>query len=252
MAKPLPAQAAETKWRDLREWLARVDALGELKRVTGATSEEDIGAITEMLDHTEGSPCVLFDEISNFAPGYRVLVNSMGSIKRQAVTLGLDPAEASHDRLLQFWRERLKGFAPIPPVDVKRGAVQENILRDGEVPYHARSRHRQHQRRPLSQSSIRQDRYRHPRRAAAPWRHHQGKIYAARTALPLGHRRRHRSSAVFSCVRRGTDLWPERARLGRRRARRAHRSHPGRDHRPADSGPSGDRSRGFHYDGPIY
>src|SRR5437867_12794706 len=133
MAKPLPAQAAETKWRDLREWLARVDSLGELKRVTGANSEEDIGAITEMLDHTEGSPCVLFDEIPNFKPGYRVLVNTMGSTKRQAVTLGLDPAEASHDRLLQFWRELLKGFAPIPPINVKRGSVQQNILRDQEV-----------------------------------------------------------------------------------------------------------------------
>src|SRR6266581_3386971 len=133
MAKPLQAQAAETKWRDLREWLARVDSLGELKRVTGANSEEDIGAITEMLDHTEGSPCVLFDEIPNFELGYRVLVNSMGSTKRQAVTLGLDPAEASHDRLLQFWRERLRGFTPMPPVIVKRGAVQENILRDNDV-----------------------------------------------------------------------------------------------------------------------
>ena len=47
---------------------------GELKRVQGANSEEDIGAITEMLDHTEGSPCVLFDEIPNFEQGYRVLV----------------------------------------------------------------------------------------------------------------------------------------------------------------------------------
>jgi len=133
MAKPLPAQAADTRRSDLREWLARVESLGELKRVTGANSEEDIGAITEMLDHTEGSPCVLFDEIPNFKPGYRVLVNSMGSPKRQALTLGLDPTEASHEQLLQFWRERLKGFAPIPPVVVKRGAVQENILRDGDV-----------------------------------------------------------------------------------------------------------------------
>src|SRR5438105_6483981 len=133
MAKHVKAQPTEPRWRDLREWLDVVEGLGELKRVQGANSEEDIGAVTEMLDHTDGSPCVLFDEIPNFKPGYRVLVNSMGSIKRQAVTLGLDPAEASHDRLLQFWRERLKGFAPIPPVVVKRGAVQENILRDGDV-----------------------------------------------------------------------------------------------------------------------
>ena len=133
MAKPLPVQAAaETRRRDLRDWLARVDSLGELKRVTGANSEEDIGAITEMLDHTEDSPCVLFDEIPNFKAGYRVLVNSMGSTATSG-DLGLDPAEASHEQLLQFWRERLKGFAPIPPVVVKRGAVQENILRDNDV-----------------------------------------------------------------------------------------------------------------------
>jgi UbiD family decarboxylase len=133
MAKPLPAQSADSKWRDLREWLTRVDSLGELKRVTGANSEEDIGSITEMLDHTEGSPSVLFDEIPGFKPGYRVLVNSMGSIKRQVVTLGLDPAEASHDRLMQFWRDRLKDFAPMSPVIVKRGPVLENILRDNDV-----------------------------------------------------------------------------------------------------------------------
>src|SRR6266478_8250812 len=133
MGKPLPAQAPDTRWRDLREWLARVDSLGELKRVTGANSEEDIGAVTEMLDHTEDSPCVLFDEIPNFEQGYRVLVNSMGSRKRQAVTLGLDPDEASHDRLLRFWRELLKGFAPIPPVQVKGGSIEQNILRDNDV-----------------------------------------------------------------------------------------------------------------------
>src|SRR6478672_3533817 len=127
MAKPLRAQGAHRQWRDLRDWLAQVDALGELKRVNGVNSEEDIGAVTEMLDHTEDSPCVLFDEIPNFEQGYRVLVNSMGSRRRQAVTLGLDPEEASHDRLLHFWRELLKGFAPIPPVQVNRGSIQQNI-----------------------------------------------------------------------------------------------------------------------------
>src|SRR5438874_2266205 len=121
MAKQVKAQPTEPRWRDLREWLDVVEGLGELKRVQGANSEEDIGAVTEMLDHAEESPSLLFDEIPNFKPGYRVLVNSMGSRKRQAVTLGLDPAEASHDRLLQFWRELLKGFAPIPPINVKRG-----------------------------------------------------------------------------------------------------------------------------------
>ncbi|MBM4298526.1 MAG: UbiD family decarboxylase, partial [Deltaproteobacteria bacterium] len=133
MAKPMQVQAHPAKWRDLRDWLAQVEALGELKRVTDANSEEDIGAITEMLDHTAESPCVLFDEIPGFRKGYRVLANGMGSIKRQAITLGIDPAQVSHDNLLAFWRGLLKDFTPIPPVTVKRGAVQENILRDDDV-----------------------------------------------------------------------------------------------------------------------
>ena len=56
MAKQRKAQAAGPQWRDLRDWLELVDALGELKHVRGASSEEDIGAVTEMLDHTEKAP----------------------------------------------------------------------------------------------------------------------------------------------------------------------------------------------------
>src|SRR5512132_3721458 len=133
MAKQRKAQAAGPQWRDLRDWLELVDAFGELKHVRGASSEEDIGAITERLDHNEERTCVLFDGVPNFKPGYRVLANSMGSRVRQALTLGIDPAEASHDRLLQFWRELLKGFAPIPPVQVNRGSIEQNILRDDDV-----------------------------------------------------------------------------------------------------------------------
>lgn len=133
MVKTMQTPVSEPEWRDLRDWLDLVDGMGELKHVRGANSEEDIGAITEMLDHADESCCVLFDEIPNYQRGYRVLVNSMGSRRRQAVTLGLDPAAASHEQLLDFWRKLLNGFAPLPPVVVKRGPVQENILRDNEV-----------------------------------------------------------------------------------------------------------------------
>src|SRR5207245_9626912 len=102
MAKHVKAQPTEPRWRDLREWLDAVEGLGELKRVQGANSEEDIGAVTEMLDHAEESPSLLFDELPNFKPCYRVLVNSMGSRQRQAVTLGVDRAQASHNQPLQF------------------------------------------------------------------------------------------------------------------------------------------------------
>jgi 4-hydroxy-3-polyprenylbenzoate decarboxylase len=125
--------AAEPHWRDLREWLQRVEGIGELKTVRGASSEADIGAITEMLDRSDGSPCVLFDDIPGFQPGYRVLVNAMGTSRRQAVTLGLDPSTANPARLVDFWRGRLRNLTRIPPAVIERGRVQENILRGGDV-----------------------------------------------------------------------------------------------------------------------
>jgi 4-hydroxy-3-polyprenylbenzoate decarboxylase len=127
------AKAGTPRWRDLREWLGLVEALGELKTVRGASSEEDIGAITEMLDQHDDSPCVLFDDIPGFEPGFRVLVNSMGTRRRQALALGIDPSEASHDRLLAFWRGTLQGLTLIPPVVVEDGPIRQNVLRGDEV-----------------------------------------------------------------------------------------------------------------------
>jgi len=78
----------------------------EFRVVEGASRETDIGEVTEMLDHTEGSPSVLFDDIPGFDDG-RVLVNANGTLRRQAITLGLDSATVSHEALLRFWSETL-------------------------------------------------------------------------------------------------------------------------------------------------
>jgi UbiD family decarboxylase len=126
-------ELARPRWRDLREWLDLVEGIGELKRVDGASSEEDVGAITEMLERYEDSPCVLFNRLPGFELGYRVLSNSLGTRRRHAITLGLDPAEATHERLLAYWRGLLRGFSPIPPVVVGDGPIRENILRDEAV-----------------------------------------------------------------------------------------------------------------------
>lgn len=122
---------SEPGWTDLRGWLDAVDAIGELRHVKGATSEAEIGAITEMLEQQEDSPAALFESIPGFDDGYRVLSNSMGTRARQAITLGLDPATTSHEDLISFWRDSMRDFTPIEPNVVGSGAVQENVL-DGE------------------------------------------------------------------------------------------------------------------------
>lgn len=125
--------AAPAGWRDTREWIARATAAGELRVVKGASWQSDIGQITEVLDHTVNSPCVVFDEIPGYPAGRRVMVNSNGDPARQALTLGLPPEEANHDGLFRFWRGVLEGLAPIPPVEVASGPVFENVLEGDDV-----------------------------------------------------------------------------------------------------------------------
>jgi UbiD family decarboxylase len=120
-------------WLDAREWIARATALGELRVVRGASWQSDISQITELLDHTAGSPCVLFDEIPGYPAGRRVIVNCNGDPARQAITLGLPPSEANHDGLFRFWRGVLDDLTPIPPVEVASGPAFENIVEGDAV-----------------------------------------------------------------------------------------------------------------------
>ena len=75
--------------RDLRQWLRGAEGLGEVRTVTGADWNVEIGAITELAQHRENGPAVLFDEVKGYPKGYRIVVNSLGSLRRTALTLGL-------------------------------------------------------------------------------------------------------------------------------------------------------------------
>lgn len=101
--------------------------------MTDASSERDIGEITQLLDHTEGSPAVLFDRIPGFEPGRRVLVNANGTLRRQAITLGLDAASVSHDSMLDFWARMLHDLQPLSPVTVSSGPILGNVVRGAAV-----------------------------------------------------------------------------------------------------------------------
>lgn len=122
-------------WGDLRGWLEEVERLGQLRRVTGASWETDIGEATAVLDRHHPAPAVLFDEVPGYPAGFRVLVNANGTDRRQALTLGLpyDDHEPGHDQLMSFWRRRLAEAVPIEPVTVETARFLENRLEGDEV-----------------------------------------------------------------------------------------------------------------------
>ena len=74
-------------YANMRDWLEEADKLGEVKHVSGASWERDIGMATEVVQHSETAPCVVFEDIPGTTPGSRVLVNFFGG-KRMNMTLG--------------------------------------------------------------------------------------------------------------------------------------------------------------------
>ena len=91
-------------WRDLREWLALVEQIGELKRITAPVDPiEEIGAITLLATREEKAPALLFDRMEGDATGSHILTNMMGASKeRFALAVGLDPTLSTREMIEQM------------------------------------------------------------------------------------------------------------------------------------------------------
>ena len=117
---------------DLRMFLGAVDERGDLKKINGAHWELEIGTLSELLIERPDHPALLFDEIPGYPKGYRVLSNSLSTIPRTAIALGL-PAETNGLEVLNHWRKKMRAFEPVVPKHVQEGPVLENVKRDGNI-----------------------------------------------------------------------------------------------------------------------
>ena len=118
-------------WNDLREYLHRLDELGELETVLGCDWQEEIGGIAELVTEQRG-PALLFDEIRDYPKGYRVAVNLFNTPKRTATALGIT-LEPSIDGVAERFARKLKDFRATPPEEVRDGPVLENIMTGEDV-----------------------------------------------------------------------------------------------------------------------
>ncbi len=119
---------------DLREWLERVEGLGELMTLEGVDWNLEMGAVAEMIYHAapENPPAILFENIPGYPKGFRALSGMTNSRRRLALTLGLPQPRTTLD-LVRSYRDRMKSFRPIPAASVDRGPALENVDRDHEV-----------------------------------------------------------------------------------------------------------------------
>jgi 4-hydroxy-3-polyprenylbenzoate decarboxylase len=125
--EPRTRRSLQLQYGDLREWLTEAEKLGEVRVITGASWQEEIGMASELVQHSDTAPCLVFDEIPGMPKGHRVLVNFFGG-RRKNMTLGfpthLNRLELSNAFLEAYLREH----RPISYRIVETGPVFENVL----------------------------------------------------------------------------------------------------------------------------
>jgi 4-hydroxy-3-polyprenylbenzoate decarboxylase len=118
----------------VRDVIAYAESIGQLSRVNGADWNLEIGVLAEIFAHRNrgAAPAVLFDNIVGYAPGLRVVSGLHNSARRLAYSLGFEPTDDPTE-LVRAYRDRMKTFAPIDPVEVESGPIMENVVSGDDV-----------------------------------------------------------------------------------------------------------------------
>lgn len=139
MGTSLAERAASlVEYRDLREWIAAVDALGELKTVRGVHWDREMGAMVDMVYRHQGSgksPALLFDDTPGYPSGFRCLYGMMASPRRFGFTLGGIDVKTARGNIeyLKQYRRRMQDLQLFPPVYVDRSPLLENVMEGGDI-----------------------------------------------------------------------------------------------------------------------
>ena len=118
--------------QDLREWLARVEQLGELVRIDQPVDrDEEMSAVAYLVAKQQPSPAVLFDRAIGFddSPiGASCLWNILGpSLRRIALSLE-EPADTPAVELIRRTKDKLKRRMPPTEVAASEAPIYENTL----------------------------------------------------------------------------------------------------------------------------
>jgi 4-hydroxy-3-polyprenylbenzoate decarboxylase len=137
----MDAMAKDTRvaYKDIREWIAALEAESQLTRVTAEVDwKYELSAVVRKTWDTYGdaSPALLFTNIKDYpAPGpNQLFTGAFRSWYRAAMMLGLNPKTATRNQMLRTLKERITDKSQhIPPRWVKTGPVKENIIKGDDV-----------------------------------------------------------------------------------------------------------------------
>ncbi|OLF05970.1 ubiquinone biosynthesis protein UbiD [Actinophytocola xinjiangensis] len=121
---------------DLRTWLTAVRDIGDLRDVHGADWNLEIGAVSEVNYRLPSPSALLFDQITGYPAGMRVLTSSMSNARRLGLTLRLG-TELDDHALVRALRGKpaqwLRDHEHYRARTVDTGPVMEVVERDEEI-----------------------------------------------------------------------------------------------------------------------
>jgi len=123
--------------QDLRDWLERVEAMGDLIRVKEPVNcEEEMAAISYLVAKQSPSPAVLFESVKGYETSpfqARLLWNILGpSLRRIALTLE-EPPDTPTVELIRRVKEKMKHRTPPREVSPSEVGFFENTLTGDEI-----------------------------------------------------------------------------------------------------------------------
>src|SRR4030067_2162623 len=114
---------------DLRNFIRKCEEEGELKRVRAEVDWNlELSHIAKLNEENKG-PALLFEKVKDYS--IPVLSSAFISPKRLAIALEM-PLHFSMCDMAKRWMELITKSL-IPPVEVKRGPVLENVIEGREV-----------------------------------------------------------------------------------------------------------------------
>ena len=111
-------------YMDLREFLAVLEAEGQLVRIKDEVDPEEIGAAGRASANLKNGPAVMFEKVR----GYQnpVVTNVHGSWANHALMMGMDKDTPTKEQFLEL--SRRWDMYPVPPVHVKDAPFKKNIV----------------------------------------------------------------------------------------------------------------------------
>jgi 4-hydroxy-3-polyprenylbenzoate decarboxylase len=119
-------------FRDLREFLAVLERTGDLVRIkTEVDWDIEAGAISRRVFEEKG-PCLWFEKIKDYPEGFTLLNGPLGTWRRVAIALGLDPETPVREIYREYERRVERRIKP-RIVDPSEAPCKENILLGEDV-----------------------------------------------------------------------------------------------------------------------